>query len=243
MLMYLKLILPIFLFWIYSCQSHKSEGKNKSTVKAEFQAIQVDTIATLIDSVNVGNKRKNKVCALLLQAKDSVPQIQLLFYAKDKQGWKLSFSFKEDYWHPSQLFKLQFFDFNSDGYKDILYSKGTGVRGGNSIRSMFIYDNKGDSLVYIINSDDYPNLHYNKKTNSINSIILTGSTETFFMRLCENELKPFAKILQEGQKIVVYELGKTGKDSIILVDSTTKYGEIELFNNYKPLTVQNRALY
>ncbi len=48
-------------------------------------------------------------------------------------------------------------DFNNDGIKDMTYVSAVAARGANEVRRLFIYDKKRDELVYIKNSEDYPN--------------------------------------------------------------------------------------
>ena len=54
-------------------------------------------------------------------------------------------------------------DLNNDGYNDLKISYAQAARGANEIEKLFIFNPKTQKLIEIINSQDYPNLHYNYK--------------------------------------------------------------------------------
>ncbi|MES2775733.1 MAG: hypothetical protein V4722_16280 [Bacteroidota bacterium] len=201
------------------------------------QQLKVDTIAVFVDSTSIAIPGSRKIFIASIMIDDSLPKAYVRFYLKENETWKLQYSFEDVTWSGG-AFLPEMTDFNNDGYKDLKYLKGTGARGGNGIYNLFIYDKKGDSLIYILNSNEYPNLYYNTETNSINSNFLTGGNETVFMRLDGKKLKRFASIFQYDKKITVTEFDSNGQSKIINVDSSGKHDEFARFTNYKPLKVE-----
>lgn len=227
----IKNVFFLLLFYcIYSCSAQQPDN-DKSTMDQQ----KVDTVAIFVDSTNIAIPNMNKVIAVTATIDDSISKTLISFFAKENNAWRLQYSFNDDHWHPSDILITGVEDYNNDGYKDFIYSKGTGARGGNSIQNLFIYDKKDNSLTYVLNSNDYPNLHYNKETNSINAYILTGGNETLFMRLSDNKLVPFASIDQYGKMITVTEYDNQGRSKVIFSDSSGKYEEFADFINFKPL--------
>lgn len=198
---------------------------------------KVDTIAVFVDSTDIAIPKSTKIWLASIAIDDSIPKSYLRLYSRENNTWKLNYSFEDEHWS-GDVMEPEIADFNNDGYKDFKYLKGTGARGGNSINNLFIYDKKGNSLIYINNSNEYPNLYFNKETNSINSYILTGGNETVFMRLDSNKLKPFASIFQYDKEVTVTEYYGDGKSKVIKVDTTNNYEDFARFTNYKPLKTE-----
>jgi hypothetical protein len=73
-------------------------------------------------------------------------------------------------------------DFNNDGFKDVTYMSAEAARGANEIRRLFMYNREKDQLVYIKNSDQYPNLEYKTscRTHRINLFQSLGFIAIFF---------------------------------------------------------------
>lgn len=197
---------------------------------------KIDTMATFVDSTNIASCSSNKIYLARVVIDDTISKVLVRFYSKKGNEWQLKYAFEEEQWSGNELMQ-EITDFNNDGYKDVTYLTGTGARGGNLIMNLFIYDKRGDSLIYVTNSNEYPNLYYNKETNSINSYILTGGNETVFMRLNNNKLQPFASVYQDDYVTVsVYD--STGQSKVLYIDSMNKYDFFARFTNYKPLKVE-----
>lgn len=167
---------------------------------------------------------------------DTICRATINLYRKQNMIWKLISSFEYDQ-SVYQYVDAQIIDFNNDGFGDFIYRTGTGARGGNSIMNLFVYNPKNKNMVYIKNSNEFPNLSYNPETQSICSFILTGCNETVFLELEKDSLKRRAAI-NECNDITVYEYDKTGKERIIFYDSTNEYGPFANFINYKPIKVK-----
>jgi len=126
-------------------------------------------------------------------------------------------------------------DFNNDGYKDVTFVSATAAMGANEIRRLFIYDAVSDSLKFIRNSMDYPNLRYNPKLDCIDGFRVYGGSSTDFLRLQGDSLFMFATVaLYEG--VVVTTFGADPQGKVVHQDPTYEGGCIR-FNNYSPLQV------
>ncbi|AZA58862.1 XAC2610-related protein [Chryseobacterium shandongense] len=199
-----------------------------------------------VDSVHIGRESKSKVEVKKftnLKTKDTF--VLVIFYDL-KKIWVES---KDGYFHHWEQTHCYYFDkdgitginaeisdFNSDGFKDFTYQSGIAGRGGNTIRKLFIYDLKSKGFIYIRNSDYYPNLSYNSDLKCINSLILTGSTTTSFLRIKGDSLDEFARV-DVSDTIVVEEKDSLGKFRMIEKRKFTgdDYDFYKTFKKYKPL--------
>lgn len=230
------IFLLLLLSFVFSCSTKETKKVQQTNHNVSKQQ-KIDTVAVFVDSINIAIPKRSKVWLASILIDDSIPKTFVRLYSKENNTWKLNYSFEDEHWS-GDVMDPEVADFNNDGYKDFKYLKGTGARGGNGINNLFIYDKKGDSLAYVLNSNDYPNLYFNKETNCVNSYILTGGNETVFMRLDSNKLKPFASIFQYDKEVTVTEYGDDGKEKVIRVDTSGKYEEFARFTNYKPLRAE-----
>lgn len=98
---------------------------------------------------------------------------------------------------------------------------------------MFIYDKKADKLIRIKNSHDFPNLQYNKELNCIDAFLVYGGSESVFLKIKGDSLKPFASVeLFEGLTITKYD--NQGNEKVIHKDTSIKATYIR-YKSYKPL--------
>ncbi|MBL7704216.1 MAG: hypothetical protein JNM21_01600 [Taibaiella sp.] len=126
-------------------------------------------------------------------------------------------------------------DFNNDSFMDITFISATAARGSNEVRRLFIYDAEEKKLVSIVNSENYPNMRYNKELDCIDAFLVYGGTSTVFTRIEGDSLKEFASV-HNDQYRTVYEIDKSGKERQLSKDSITDPGEIYIrYINYKPL--------
>ena len=124
-------------------------------------------------------------------------------------------------------------DFTNDGFNDITFISGTAARGANEIRRLFVYDGQKKELIPIINSEDYPNMLYNKELDCIDAFLVYGGCSTVFLNISGDRLKEFARVdLSDGLTVTVID--KKGKEKIILKDKTNEAGYIR-YKRFKPL--------
>lgn len=203
------------------------------------------------DSISVGEKGKNKVKIEKFRSNDEkgvfviVEFYRLNEYFKDRK--------KDVKWYQTQKFYFEKDDIsgidannediNNDGFNDFSYQSTIAARGGNEVRRWFIYNTDEKDFVLIKNSEDYPNLYFNKELNCINSFILTGSTATVFLRQKKDSLQEFARV-EVSDSIHVSELGKDGKMHLIHQEKYSDGFEdfYTPFIDYKPLKLDENTI-
>lgn len=200
-----------------------------------------------VDSLNIGFKGMNKVEIEKFRNDSTEDHLVILnFYKKDsirdfKDQKNMGYRWEQVnrfYFEKDGLTGIdsEIEDFNNDGFKDLTYRSGIAGRGGNTIRTLFIFNPMDKSFVHVKNSDNYPNLSYNPKLNCINSLILTGSTITSYLTIKKDSLFEFARV-DVSDKIVVEERDSLGKFHVIeekKFNGNDKDFYIP-FMNYKPL--------
>ncbi|MCU7619123.1 hypothetical protein NZ698_18240 [Chryseobacterium sp. PBS4-4] len=226
----------VIMLVVFSCTKNNEQKTN-----AYFSE------ETFVDSLNVGLKGKTKVEIENFRNDGTEDNLIILNFYKQDSVW----NFKKqkntgNVWKQTNRFYFdkdgvtgidaEISDFNNDGYKDFLYESGIAARGGNVIKTLFIYNPENKDFIHIKNSDDYPNLSFNSKLNCVNSLILTGSTTTLFLKIKKDSLIEFARV-DVSDKILVEERDSSGKFKVI--EERKFDGNDENFysgySNYKPL--------
>jgi hypothetical protein len=207
-----------------------SEQQNADTLKTEI-------IESFVDSLNIGEKGKYKVELIKHRVYDYIYVI-VKFYikgritTKDPERWLIQNNYS---YETTALmgFEPNISDFNNDGFSDITFISGTAARGANEVRRLFIFDQQKQELISMINSQDYPNMLYNKELDCIDAFLVYGGCSTVFLNIEGDSLKKFASVdLDDGLTISTYD--KTGKEKVIKTDKTNKAGYIR-YKNFKPL--------
>jgi hypothetical protein len=202
-------------------KAHKLKAFNDTIQPEEF----------FVDSLNIGRKRFNKIEVSKYRNHDS-NYVIIKFFSKQNRKWNLrnKFQFEKDGVTGCDT-KLS--DFNNDGLKDMTYISAVAARGANEVRRLFIYDKIKDKLIFIKNSEDYPNMLYDKELNCIDAFLVYGGCSTVFLRIQDDNLKEFASV-QLFDGLTVTEYDKYGKEKILLRDTTNKALYVR-YKNYKPL--------
>lgn len=221
----MKSIVGLILIFLISCQG-RQETK---TVVNNLTTKQLDEY--FADSLNIGRKSNNKIELSLLRTDDSV-FVVINFYSKQSEKWVLKNHYKFEKDGITGL-DTKLSDFNNDGLNDITYISAVAARGANEVRRLFIYDKDNDQLTLMKNSEDYPNMRYNKELNCIDAFLVYGGCTTAFLKISGDSLKQFASVeLFDGLYVRTYD--ELGKEKIIFEDTTHK-GEYERYKNYNPL--------
>src|SRR5262249_54416878 len=133
-----------------------------------------------VDSLHIGQKQFNKVEISRFSTPDSF-FVVIKFYSRINKTWQLkqTFEFQKDMEIGCDP-KLS--DFNNDGHNDLTYVSDVAARGANEVRRLFIYDKTNDKLIYMKNSEDYPNMLYNKTLNCIDAFLIYGGCSTVFLK-------------------------------------------------------------
>jgi hypothetical protein len=222
-----------FASMVFRCESQRTI----SVSSAASHQPEIDRQERLIDSTRIGVSKQFKIDIWQTRNSDNEETFaEFVFYRKE-----------EDQWHRTQTFKTQkdgispldpvFSDFNNDGYNDLTFRSSTAARSANELRTLFIFDGKAGKLREIKNSNDYPNLEYNKQLNCIDAWLVYGGSSTVFFTLEADSLCEFAgvDILSDGSR-TVYEIANKGK--LILREDSAPQDEVYTrYKNYKPLEV------
>lgn len=233
----MKFYLKLVLFFFLSCQyrQDKNAASNDNSTKViSKEAFSTDTVQleeVFFDSTHVGRKKLNKVEVFKYRTSDS-NYIDIKFYSMHTNKWELnqSFHFLKDGVLGCDT-KLN--DFNNDGLNDMTIVSAVAARGANEVRRLFIYDKTKDKLIEMKNSENYPNMLYNKELNCIDAFLVYGGSSTVFLRISGDSLKEFASV-EAMDGVTVKEIGKNGKEKIIYQDTTYKANYIR-FKTYNPL--------
>jgi|SRR5688572_8655406 len=247
----MKFIHVIILIILLSCNSKQATVKaidkaetievtNNETSLANKQNVdtsKTEIIETFADSLNIGQKGKCKI-ELIKHRVYNDNYVIIKFYIKgrytikDPETWMIQNNYS---YETNALlgFEPNISDFNNDSFNDITFISGTAARGANEVRRLFIYNDQKQELISIVNSQDYPNMLYNKELDCIDAFLVYGGCSTVFLNIRGDSLKEFANVeLADGLTVTTYD--KNGKEKIILKDKTYEAGYIR-FKNFKPL--------
>lgn len=221
----MKSIIGLFLIFLISCQGRQETrviaGNSKHEHVEEYFA----------DSLNVGRKSNNKIELSLFRMDDSI-FVVINFYSKQNEKWVLKnkYEFGKD---GITRLDTKLSDFNNDGLNDMTYISAVAARGANEVRRLFIYDKDNDQLTLMKNSENYPNMLYNKELDCIDAFLVYGGCSTVFLKISGDSLKEFASVeLFDGLYVRTYD--ELGKEKFIYEDTSYK-GHYERYKNYNPL--------
>ena len=93
--------------------------------------------------------------------------------------------------------------------------------------------NHKKQLVSIVNSEDFPNMRYNKELDCIDAFIVYSMTETVFARIEGDSLKTFAMIYNGLDFHTVVTIDKNGNEKELA--KKPSQGTDIRFKNYNPL--------
>ncbi len=197
--MKLYFFVGVLIVAVSACQSNnKVSVENIETninlvSKAPETKIDGDELVGFFtDSSSIGTPNKNKIEFSNIKKVDGFFAV-IKFYSLDAdKNWNLKQQFEFENIGFNCNPKLN--DFNNDGLKDFTYISALAARGANEIRKLFIYDKKNDELLYIKNSENYPNMLYNKDLDCIDAWLVSGGTSTVFLKIDGDSLKEFAKV-------------------------------------------------
>jgi hypothetical protein len=186
------------------------------------------------DDQRIGRRGKNKIEIECFSLDDN-RFAEMKFYTRSEYGaWFEVQSFRFDKDGVTDCDPVVE-DFNNDGFKDFTYQSIVAARGANEVRKLFIYDKDRDELIYIRNSEDYPNMVYNKRLHCIDAWLFHAATTTVFLKIDGDELKEFATV-NTGLELIAEVVDKDGKSRVI---SRKKMKEADVYTRYidfKPVT-------
>ncbi|RZL46920.1 MAG: hypothetical protein EOP00_13490 [Pedobacter sp.] len=232
---YLLIISALFI----SCQNGSNklykleiDTASKRLTKLTAQK-EIELLEYFADSTAVGKPGKNKIELSHFRNTDS-SYVAIRFYAKSKDNkWLLrqEFNFLKD--DISGCF-TELSDFNNDGFKDLTYKSAIAARGANDVRNLFIYNKSQNQLTYMKNSEDYPNMLYNKKLDCIDAFLVHGGSTTVFLKIERDSLKEFASV-DIADKINIQIVDTNGNRKYLVRDMKSNFEPYTRFKNFRPL--------
>ena len=248
----MKYFTIIILIIFTSCNSNQENGKqinkfksvthknhNSSVSKnSKTDSLYTYTSEIFIDSLNIGEKGNCKIELFKNEVHNDFNVIVVIFYVKNKKKYKEknTWILKNKYSYETiSLMGLQpnISDFNNDKFNDINFISATAARGSNEVRRLFIYEPKKQELISIINSQDYPNMRYNKELNCIDAFLVHGTSTTVFAKISGDSLTTFANVKNSLDFHTVNLIDKN--QNIKELYKVKSKGEYIRFKNFKPL--------
>lgn len=204
------LYIPFVLFYILSsCNNTEKNERSFNDIYGPYAELEYE----FIDSLDIGRKEYNKVEVRRIRDLDSV-YVQIILFEKNGQHWDTIQQIAEEVSVlPDTDVNIK--DFNNDSYKDLTYRSTIAANGANEIRKLYIFDAEKNKLVYIRNSEDYPNLSYNEELDCIESYAVSGGTSTSFLKLDNDSLRKYACIAIWGGTRTIFAIDKQDKEVII----------------------------
>lgn len=210
---------------------HLEDNKSGMRAKDKKIATKPVLVESFTDSSDIGRKTFNKIELRKYLLADS-DFVSIKFFSKQGNNWRI----KNEFHFPTDsILKCdpRLSDFNKDGFHDLTYASVMAARGANDVRKLFIYDNKSDKLIYIKNSEDYPNMLYNKGLNCIDALLVSGCNTTAFLKLEADSLREFASV-DQCDSLTVMTYDKKGKRKILFSKQTNRE-DFSRFKDYNPL--------
>ena len=201
----------LLIFNIYFGQKNEYFSDSKTAIKANQYKIEITQ----------NNNSKKPVVYFNLYRKSSKKWLKIQSGNFTKESTSLYVTTDED--------------LNNDGYNDLKISFAQAARGANEIEKLLIFNPKLQKLIEIVNSQEYPNLHYNSKRNCINSYMFSGSNTTLFFKLRNNKLENFAKVEFYNDSVYSYKIKKN--QEILLKKRTYQSSDAAIFfSDFDPIT-------
>lgn len=238
-----KLNFLIILIFMLSCNTRQIENESKGNSNTDTisdKTVLVDTISicpeiveTFVDSLSIGRKGETKIELIKHSVFDEIYVI-VKFYTKGPDYWYHQNTYL--YEGTSLMgFEPQISDFNNDKFNDITFISATAARGANEVRRLFIYDDQEKKLISILNSEDYPNMQYNKELDCIDAFLVHGASTTVFAKIINDSLKTFAYVENNIDFHTIFIVDKNGSEKQL--NKVKSKGIYVRFKNFKPLEV------
>lgn len=224
----------LFLFIIVACNNEKKTGKKLFTTTVESKIDKEIIEEELIDSTEIGISGKFKIDLKKIRSSDSV-YVEIKFYEKNNLKWNLK---QELHFLKDGVLScdFKFEDFNNDKLNDFTFQSSVAARGANVIRKLFIFDKENGKLIFIKNSEEFPNLKYNKDLNCVDAFRVYGGTQSVFAKIENDSLKEFANVELFDERIIIKIIDKNGKEKTTRDEKYKSKESYIRFKNYSPLT-------
>ncbi len=228
------LYLLMFLqFIIVACNNGKKTEKRLSTKTIEKKIDKPLIEEELIDSTQIGVSGKYKIDLKKIRSSDSV-YVDIKFFERENSKWKLK---QELHFLKDGVLScdFKFEDFNNDKLNDFTFQSSIAARGANVIRKLFIFDKTNGKLTFIKNSEEFPNLRYNKDLDCIDAFRVYGGTQSVFAKIKKDSLKEFANVELFDERIIIKTIDINGNEKTIKNEKYKSKESYVRFKNYSPL--------
>jgi len=230
----MKIIILTILVIFYSCSSSTHDKKEENPSNSNLTDTNTEIIETFVDSLNIGEKGKNKIELIKHRVFDDTYVI-VKFYRKSSapNNWSIQNTYMYECTALLDL-NANIIDYNNDKFNDISFISTQAARSANEVRRLFVYDAYNKELISIVNSESYPNMLYNKELNCIDAFLIHGGSSTVFAKIKGDSLKEFASIHNDSHR-TVYEIDESGKEKLIRKDKINPEDVYIRYINFKPL--------
>ena len=238
--MKLYFFIGVLILVTFACQNQYKvfdqniePSRNIVSKTPETKSDSDEIVESFSDSSTIGLPNKNKI--ELSKIKESEGNLVVIkFYSLEaNSNWKLKqkFEFEKT---AETCCDPELADFNGDGLKDFTYHSVDAGNGANDNRKLFLYDKKKNALLYIKNSENYPNLQYNKKLNCLDAWLISGGVATVFLRIDGDILKEFASVENRDNSRTISIFDKNGKKKILRKEKITQDDFYTRYANFNP---------
>ncbi|WP_430816592.1 XAC2610-related protein [Carboxylicivirga sp. RSCT41] len=201
-------------------------------VSFEQETEEFSILEIITDSLRIAENGNYKISLKQIQATDGV-FAEFDFFERNNSNWKHIQNFRMEKDAITDL-SPEFLDYNNDGFNDLTFRNGVAARGSNELRSLFIFDKEKKELVYIKNSDSYPNIRYNAELNCIDAWLIYGGSTTLFLKIESDTLREFAGVsLFDTREVFIID--KSGKREILSQELIKDSVVYRRYSNYSPL--------
>mgnify|MGYP000353799994 CR=1 FL=1 len=151
----------------------------------DFEVRQIDwnkdsiPVIRFADSTTIGIPGKYK---MVIEKMLETFHYEFWLYKREGSGWT-EIQHVEDRTDEAYMFDPLVKDYNGEGFKDLSFHHMTAARGGNELRIIFLFDPKKKQLVWLKNSEKYPNLSYQKELKMLNGWALHAGSTTLFLEI------------------------------------------------------------
>ena len=209
--------------------------ENKIVPTVQKNSVAFEIFETFIDSLHIGRKGKCKVeIVKFIESEEKYTKID--FFTKNNSKWVIQnhYSFINE---AITGLETNISDFNNDKFNDLTFVSATAARGANEVRRLFIYNDQKQKLVSIVNSEDYPNMLYNKQLDCIDAFLVYGGCSTVFLKIKGDSLIKFARV-ECFDDLTVSTYNNKGMEKIIFKKTGVNESYVR-YKNFRPLVQYN----
>jgi hypothetical protein len=213
------------------------DEKHENAVESRQDPVDKTIIDEIfVDSLNIGLKGENKIHLTQYRTDSGSVVIKFSFFSRQGKEWILKQyeEFEKDEITGPQV---EISDFNKDGLNDITMRSAIAARGINEVRRLYVFDREKGELLFMKNSESYPNLKYNKELDCLYAWLVYGGSSSVFLNIDADSLREFARVDAYDNIREVSLISGNGKERIIRKDKAVDGVHVR-YSNYKTMEVE-----